>query len=399
MTQENTRDDNLPGIQDDFNRLKLVVNQSPSAVVITDRSGTIEFGNRKFFLLTGYSSDEVKGQNISILNSHQQPKEFYAHMWEDLIHGLDWKGEFRNRKNNGELYWVLASISPYFDNEGVISHYIGILEDITYLKQIEFELKQSEEKFRVLFETLPEGIIVTDMEGYILQINQAYLKIHRQNDKKRLLGKNIREIVVSDNMEVMGKLFIQASREGYSKVSDYRLPYDDPVYVDVQVSLMKGNFDEDIGFVILIGDITESKLAEKALRESEARNRALIEAVPDIMFRVNDEGLYLDKMLGSKIDEVFPQDVAVSTVKYISDAIKTREIQIFEYPVISGGKEQYYEARFVAIEDDEVLVILRNVTERHNAMKTIEEARREAELANRSKGEFLAPLPTCGAGH
>jgi PAS domain S-box-containing protein len=392
MTQENARNDILPGIQDDFNRLKLVVNQSPSAVVITDRDGTIEFGNRKFFLLTGYSFDEVKGQNISMLNSHQQPKEFYAHMWEDLFHGQDWKGEFRNRRKNGELYWVLASISPYFDKEGEISHYIGILEDITYLKQIELELKQSEEKFRVLFETLPEGIVVTDMEGYILQINQACLEIFRHNDRNRFLGKNIKEIVTGDSMEILVKLFLQAERHGYSKLNDYRLPYDDPVYVDVQVSLMKGSMNEDIGFVILIGDITESKVAEKALKESEARNRALVEAVPDIMFRVNDEGLYLDKMLGSKINEVFPQEAAVSTVKYISDAIKNREIQIFEYPVISGGKEEYYEARFVAIEDNEVLVILRNVTERRNAMEAIEEARREAELANRSKGEFLANM-------
>jgi len=110
------------------------------------------------------------------------------------------------------------------------------------------------------------------------------------------------------------------------------------------------------------------------------------------MFRVNNRGVYLDKMLGTKISEVFPESIAVDTVKYISEAISTREIQIFEYPVVSAGKEEFYESRFIAIEDDEVLIILRNVTEKHAAIMQIEDARREAELANRSKSEFLANM-------
>jgi len=376
----------------DLKKLALIVEQSPSAVLITDSTGIIEFANKKHSTLSGYSFEEIRGKNVSILNSRHNGREIYRDLWSALIEGSDWNGEFRNQRKDGELYWVLASITPYYNSNGEITHFISIQEDISYLKKIEHELKQSEEKFRVLFETLPEGIVVTDMEGYILQINQAYLKIHRYEDRSELIGKNIRDTVSRDNYRFIDKLFIQAGETGYSKVSDYRLPYDEPVYVDVQVSLMKGEAHENIGFVLLTGDITESKMAEKALKESEARNRALIEAVPDIMFRVNDEGIYLDKMLGSKINEVFPQEVAVSTVKYISDAIRTRMIQIFEYPVQTGGGSEHYEARFVAIEDDEVLVILRNVTERRNAMEAIEEARREAELANRAKSEFLANM-------
>lgn len=392
MSHLNSPEEENLGFKIDFPGLKTIVDQSPSAVVITDSKGIIEYANKKFFILSGYTFDEVKEKNVSMLNSNQQPSEFYVKMWKVLVLGKDWKGEFQNKKKNGEFYWVHASISPFFADDGSISHFIGVLEDITYLKQIEFNLKQSEEKFRVLFETLPEGIVVTDMDGYILQINPAFLRIHRNNDKNTLIGRNINEILGSDNTYIVENLFKEAREAGYIKVADYKLPYNDPVYVDLQISLMKGNLDEEIGFVILTGDVTESKMAEKALLESEARNRALIEAVPDIMFRVNDAGVYLDKMLGTKIEEVFPEEAAVSTVKYISEAIKTRQIQIFEYPVTHGIKQEYYEARFVAIEDDEVLVILRNVTERHNAMVKIEEASREAELANRSKGEFLANM-------
>lgn len=392
MPQQNSGGNYDPENGEDLKKLALIVEQSPSAVLITDRNGKIEFANKKHSILSGYSFEEIRGKNVSILNSRHQGKEIYNDLWSILNDGEDWSGEFRNQRKDGEPYWVLASITPYYNSSGEITHFISIQEDISYLKKIELELKQSEEKFRVLFETLPEGIVVTDMDGYILQINQAYLKIHRHENRNELIGKNIRNVLSGDNPLFIEKLFRQAGETGYSMVSDYRLPYDEPVYVDIQVSLMKGEAHGNMGFVVLTGDITESKMAEKALKESEARNRALVEAVPDIMFRVNDEGIYLDKMLGSKINEVFPQEVAVSTVKYISEAIKTRTIQIFEYPVQTGGGSEHYEARFVAIEDDEVLVILRNVTERKKAMEAIEEARKEAELANRAKSEFLANM-------
>ena len=134
------------------------------------------------------------------------------------------------------------------------------------------------------------------------------------------------------------------------------------------------------------------KSAQDALLQSEARNRALIAAIPDIMFRVNAKGEYLDIMLKGKINELFPPEISGKVLPYIARAVRTREIGIYEYPVLAGGTELYYEARFVAMDDDEILVILRNVTERKNAMTELESARREAEQANNAKSEFLANM-------
>ena len=75
------------------------------------------------------------------------------------------------------------------------------------------------------------------------------------------------------------------------------------------------------------------------------------------MFRVDNRGVYLDKMLGLRINEIFPAEISAEVVRYISEAIRTREIQVYEYSVVISGEERFYEARFIAVEDDEVLVI------------------------------------------
>ncbi len=378
-------------LMNSINKFSTIVESSPASVVITDIYGNIEFINDNFQRLTGYSHDELTGQNISMLRSPFQRKEFRKTLRETLITGEKWKGELLNISRDGDSYWVLATISPIYNKNNEIVNYISIQEDITYLKKIEEDLKQSEEKFRVLFETLPEGIVVTELSGVIIQVNQAYLNIHGYNGRGEIVGKNIYNIADEKLSALIHKLFDSAEKNGYSEIENYEIVNSDISYIEMQSALMTGE-KGPIGFVLLAGDNTSRLKAEIALRESEARNRALIEAVPDIMFRVNNQGVYLDKMLGTKISEVFPESIAVDTVRFISEAIKSREIQIFEYPVVSAGKDEFYESRFIAIEDDEVLIILRNVTERHTAMMQIEDARRDAELANRSKSEFLANM-------
>ncbi|HPR33966.1 MAG TPA: PAS domain S-box protein, partial [Prolixibacteraceae bacterium] len=127
-------------------KLSKAISQSPVSIVVTDTKGIIEYVNPKFSEVTGYSFDEVKGENPRILKSGQQGKEFYQYMWQDLLAGKDWKGEFLNRKKNGELYWENAIISPILNDEGGISHFVAVKEDITEKKKILEELVRAKEK-------------------------------------------------------------------------------------------------------------------------------------------------------------------------------------------------------------------------------------------------------------
>lgn len=125
-------------------QLSAAVEQSPVIVVITDLAGNITYVNPKFTESTGYQLDEVLGKNPRILNSGHSPKEMYQELWSNIRKGNSWRGEFRNKKKNGELYWESATITPIFDLSGAITSFLAIKEDISERRAMESELRQAQ---------------------------------------------------------------------------------------------------------------------------------------------------------------------------------------------------------------------------------------------------------------
>lgn len=123
-------------------KLASAVEHSPISVVITDIGGTIEYVNPRFCEVTGYSAGEVIGNNPRILKGTGLPERVYREMWQTILSGRDWRGEFHNRNKDGSFVWELASISPVFDEFGKISHFVGVKEDITELKNLQNKLAQ-----------------------------------------------------------------------------------------------------------------------------------------------------------------------------------------------------------------------------------------------------------------
>jgi two-component system cell cycle sensor histidine kinase/response regulator CckA len=129
--------------EEELRKLHRAVEQSPTSIVITDIGGTIEYVNPKFTQITGYTFEEAKGQNPRILKSGDTPKEEYAKLWETILSGKEWRGQFHNKKKNGEQFWELASISPVRDASGTITHFLAVKEDVTERKVLEQQLWQA----------------------------------------------------------------------------------------------------------------------------------------------------------------------------------------------------------------------------------------------------------------
>ena len=127
-------------------KLSTAIEQSPAVVVITDLLGNVEYVNPMFTMLTGYSAEEVNGKNPRILQSGLIPKEVYENLWQTILSGCIWRGEFQNRKKNGELFWETAVISPIIDKNGVMTNFVAVKEDITEQKTYLAELIASKEK-------------------------------------------------------------------------------------------------------------------------------------------------------------------------------------------------------------------------------------------------------------
>jgi len=116
-------------------KLQLVIEQSPNSVVITNKDGAIEYVNPQFEVVTGYSRAEALSQNPRILNSGLTSPQTFQEMWDTVSKGKIWRGEFANRKKNGEIYYENVVIAPLKDEYDTITHYVAMKENITELKK------------------------------------------------------------------------------------------------------------------------------------------------------------------------------------------------------------------------------------------------------------------------
>jgi PAS domain S-box-containing protein len=225
------------------------------------------------------------------------------------------------------------------------------------------------------FDATFEGVMIHD-RGVILDVNYA---------TESLLGYSKAELV---NQSVL-KITAPCSQPIIQTRAQF--PCDDPLEVVglkkdgttfiAEISAKSISYQGRTARVVGVRDITVRKQAEDALRQSEARNRALLHAIPDLIFRLSREGIYLDchaenvndlvvpasELIGKKVEEVLPPPLAQVIRQLMAQALSCRSIQTLEYQLPIDGTLRYWEARIVVCGEDEVLVIVRDITDRHRA--------------------------------
>lgn len=259
----------LPGLT---RKAFAAVEHSPATIIITDKKGNIEFVNPKFTELTGYSFEEAIGQNPRILKSGISSEKEYSDLWNTILSGNVWKGEFNNIKKNGEAYWESASIAPIFDEKSNITHFVAIKEDITEKKKVEQQLKESEYKYRSVFENLNDVYFVSKPDGTITDLSPTN-NFHPLFNRDYIIGKNV--ISFYGDSAVRNDLINQLTEKG--SVSDYEITFKTNSNTHVYCSVnAKIHYDEDhmpSHFEGVVRNITERKEAEKKIRINEKRFR------------------------------------------------------------------------------------------------------------------------------
>lgn len=207
-------------------KLSRAVTQSPSMIVITDINGNIEYVNPKLTALTGYTFEEVIGKNPRIWKSGNTPPEEYKSLWTTIKSGAEWRGEFCNKKKNGELFWESISISSVKDEKGVITHFAGVKEDITERKKTDEILQQQknslEQKNIALSEVLGQielekrqikDNLIASAESLLLPIIQKLMIKEESRNYAQLLQKNVQELTSTFGVSLNKKKDKLTSRE------------------------------------------------------------------------------------------------------------------------------------------------------------------------------------------
>ncbi len=161
-------------VEAELRKLARAVEHSSSTVVITDTTPRIEYVNPTFTRITGYTLDEVRGKNPRILKSGRHPREFYLNLWDTLLRGEVWRGEFINRRKNGELYYEASRIAPVRDTAGDVTHYIAMKDDVTDQKKAQEALYYLNERLKILRE-IDQAILGAQSPSAIAQAGLSRL--------------------------------------------------------------------------------------------------------------------------------------------------------------------------------------------------------------------------------
>jgi PAS domain S-box-containing protein len=196
---------NLKHTEHTIQQLSQAVEQSPVSIVITDTNGALQYANRKHLDLTGYTLDELIGKTQAVLKSGNTLNATYQDLWQTILNGDVWHGEFLNKKKNGDLFWELADISPIKNEEGIVTHFLEIKKDIT-------EKKKAEEMLRQYASELKKSNI--ELENF------AFLASHDLQEPLRMINNflNLLEKKIAVHLDDTSKQYIHYAKDGAARM-------------------------------------------------------------------------------------------------------------------------------------------------------------------------------------
>ena len=269
--------------------LSRVVEQSPSLILITDIEGNIEYVNPTFTRVTGYSLAEVIGKNPRFLRSSTSSPEEYPGLWKTIASGGTWRGEFCNRKKNGDLYWEDALISGVQDEAGVITNLVAVKLDITERKRMEAALRESEERYRDLVEYSHDLICTHNLQGKLMSVNAAAVRL-TEYSPEALLRMNLVDLLAqgarADFPDYLAEIRTKGAARGLMKI---RTAGGKTRWWEYNNTLRTEGVAEPV-VRGMAQDVTERKRAEDELKrrdESLRRFRVAMDATADAIYLVD----------------------------------------------------------------------------------------------------------------
>jgi PAS domain S-box-containing protein len=269
-----------------------ILNRMAEGVSLTNVSnGTIIYTNPAYERMFGYGPGELINKHVSVLNApvDKDPAEIANEIITSLKEHATWSGEVHNIRTDGTTFWSYASIMT-FDHYEYGSVWVTVQQDITSRKMAEEALRESESKYRNLVENSLEGIALAK-GNQVIAANKAILDMLGYDDYEEFL-----KIPVIDHAAPESKEFIRERMEKRKKGEpleprfEYKVQKKDGEIRDIEISTTEVYIGKEIYIQSTFRDITERRLSEEALRESEEKFRVLTATATDAIMMMDEEG-------------------------------------------------------------------------------------------------------------
>jgi PAS domain S-box-containing protein len=265
-----------------------LLEQVQAAVIATDLRGKVTHWNEHAEKLYGWSREEVLGRDIMELTVGSGEAAAAEEIMETLKAGETWEGEFVVRRKDGSTFPAHVTDSIIRDAEGRPVGMVGVSTDITKRKQTEQELKESEDRFRAIFEQAPVGISHNALDGSWIRVNKRFCDILGYS-REELLEKTYQEITHPGDLDAdleQTRQLLAGEIDSFSREKRYLKEDGSVVWGNLTVSLVREPSGEPDYLIAVIEDITERKCLEESLREiREAERRRIARDLHDIVLQ------------------------------------------------------------------------------------------------------------------
>ena len=292
--------------------------ETAAGIMITDDHGVLRWVNAAFTTTTGFTAEEAIGKTPAILKSGKHTAEFYAQFWSTIRRGLTWTGEFINRRKDGSIYYDQHIVTPVRGLDGQITHFVGIMHDVTKRREAEASLLEAHQEMSDLLMHSPAVLYALTIDGKSIEPRMV------SENVTRLLGFSVSETlsrawwqgqIHPDDLGRAEASLVETVENGSSQ-TEYRLRHRDGSYrwVEDNRRLVEGAGGSPAGMAGVWADITRRKKAEEESLESERRFRdmldhlELVSVILDVTGRVAYCNDYFLKLTGWGRDEVIGRD-------------------------------------------------------------------------------------------
>jgi len=349
-----------------------IFESSVEGILVVDFDGLLLKANPAAERTFGYNHGELintKLENLVPYNfrkKHNVHRKKYAKNPVSRIMGRN--ETIWGLKKDGSQFPIEISLSPAVVNDKSVT--IAFVIDATEQKMVEQELRAKEAKNKVLLEAIPDMMIIQNYQGDVIDFYTPD-QLGLQLPKEGVIGKNIKELVPPKMAKAILKAHNEAVKTKQIQIREYSLNVAD-AKADYEARTVCLN---NHSLLTIIRDITERKRVEQVLKKSEAKNSAILSALPDTIIIHDKEGNFLDilatepsplflkeEVIGKNLKDIFPSDVSTEIINILAKARETKSLQVLKIAVPGKERTIDLEGRVTPLEDDKLLVVVQDIS-------------------------------------